>query len=271
MFDKAKHLNRRYLLYTRRYATLAAALAVITLGLIGLVLYPQVQSVLELISDSQKTRKTVQTLEAKVASLQSLPQSELLQSEYEINSVLPSKKPLLELLTGLNQVAVSSQIRFTEVTLSPGLVASNSAELEARQRSIRSKGDFEELALEMKIEGSLDDIQLFLNQIETVSPVTTVTSMKLAELTFRSENTEDDEKLFQATLSTVTYFFTQQVTSTLSAPVDTLAADQAAALEEVNTFLIPRVTEQTEITGGGLQDLFGVAEQEFLTQEELDI
>jgi Tfp pilus assembly protein PilO len=272
-----EYLNQRYLLTTRRFATLAALLAVVGLLLIGFVLVPQVQSILGLVKDLQEANKDASSLAQKVEQLQNLPQSELLQAGTTINNVLPSKKPLLELLTSYNQIARESGVQFSDVSLSPGLIATESAETASSPSSSNPSGskkrtaaptrrkstEYDQLDLSLKVSGSLPNINLFLQRVEQVAPLTTVTSMSLTEKVVRTENAGPSE-LYEAELVTTSYFFTQSVSATVRSPIPTLSTDQKQVISQISTFLIPQIDEQTAITGGGLQDLFGLSEEDLL-------
>jgi hypothetical protein len=272
MFEKVKHINRRYLLQTRRMATMAAALGAIGVGLLVFVFVPQVQSIFELLDDKSKADKQVATLGKKVAQLQVFPQSQLLAQADEINSVLPSKKPLLELLTSYNQIARQVNVSFADVSLSPGKISTEAATLsksakrsKSKSTGSRKKTDYEEIEIEITVIGPLSNVQRFLDAIETVAPVTTVTKMTLNEkkAIIRQDEDQLEEKIYEAKLVTTTYFFTKSVTATINSPVPELTADQNKVMAEVGTFTIPNISEQTRITGGGLQDLFGIDDNQF--------
>lgn len=268
---KTGYLTQRYLFHTRRYATLAGAIVAACVLLILAVVVPQIQSVFNTATKLQQANKTTAELQQKVDQLRNLPQSVLLQASNEINSVLPSKKPLLELLTSYSEIAREAGVQFSDVSISPGRIATESATTAPaassgraqRAPTRRTNTDYDQLDLSMKVSGDLDSINLFLQRIEQIAPITTVTSMSLTERLVRSQN-ESQESVFEAELVTTSYFFTQPIASTIRGSLPTVTAGQQDVIQEIQTFFIPEINEQTIITGGGLQDLFGVSTSQLL-------
>lgn len=268
-----EYFNQRYLFTTRRFATLAALLGVSGLLLVGLVVVPQIQSIFTLVTELQNANKDSLQLKQKVDQLANLPQSELLQASSTINNVLPSKKPLLELLSSYNQIAQDAGVQFSDVSLSPGRIATEAAQTGSastaqagKKRTAaptrRASTEYDQLDLSLKVSGTLAEINSFLQKVEQIAPMTTVTSMSLTEKVVRTED-EAPADFYEADFVTTSYFFTQPVSATVRSPIPTLSTEQKEVITEISLFLIPEVTEQTAITGGGLQDLFGLSKEDF--------
>lgn len=269
---KTGYLTQRYLFHTRRYATLAGAIVAVAVLLLLVVVIPQVQSIFTNATKLQQANKTAAELNQKVDQLRNLPQSVLLQASDEINSVLPSKKPLLELLTSYSEIAREAGVQFSDVSISPGRIATESASTTPAATSGRAQRvaptrrastDYDQLDLSMKVSGDLDSINLFLQRIEQIAPITTVTSMSLTERLLRSQD-QSQESVFEAELVTTSYFFTQPVASTIRGNLPAITTGQQEIIQQIQTFFIPEINEQTIITGGGLQDLFGVSTSQLL-------
>ncbi len=269
--------NYRYLVHTRRYALIAAGLVLFILLVLGFLIFPQVTSLVDQYSKLQSAQKTIAQLESKSQQLQRLPQSQLFTSGIQINSVLPSRKPLLELLSAMNEVAGASGVSYSELSLSPGKVASEGATLTAAKspagaksskpvttaRSNSGVSGSEALAVNLKVTGSLANINIFLRDIERVAPLTTVTKLSLIE---RTGTKIDPNEAFEADLEIETYFFTQVVSATLAAPVPTLTVNQQLLMNEITSYRYPVILSQDMIRGGGLKDLFGIEQLEVITQ-----
>jgi len=272
-----KKFNYRYLVHTRRYALIAAGLVVFTLSVVVFLIFPQVNGLVDMYGKLQSTQKTISQLESKSQQLQRLPQSQLFTSGIQIHSVLPSRKPLLELLSAMNEVAGASGVTYSELSLSPGKVASEGATLSTTKspaggqgsrptttaRSTTGVSGSEALVVNLKVTGSLANINIFLRDIERVAPLTTVTKLSLIE---RTGTKIDPNAAFEAELQIETYFFTQAVATTLSAPVPQLTVDQQLLMNEITSYRYPVILSQDAIRGGGLQDLFGVEELQVVTQ-----
>jgi len=269
-------INARYVFHTRRYALFAVGLAVFSVGVLLLVIVPQIMSIWNRYGELRQQEEVLAKLEAKSLQLQEMPQSELFRNADRINQTLPTQKPLLELLSALNVVAAESGVRYSDLSLSPGKIASEGASLQNQPgggtgSSSRTTGasrpssaarrtgvtGVESLSVQLIANGSLANINTFLRQIERVAPLTTVTQLSLIErLASRSDQTSD----FEAELVIETYFFTQAVSATLAAPLPDLNVSQQLTINEINTFLFPTVMSQEAIINGGLEDLFGVAD-----------
>lgn len=284
-------INYRYLVHTRRYALIAGGLVVFTLGVIVFLIVPQINTALEQYSQLQKQEDLISQLEVKSQQLLQLPQSQLFASSTQINSVMPSRKPLLELLSALNEVAGNAGVRYSDLSLSPGKVASEGAQLAVPRVGSGTTGSSaagsagaasrtsnrpaqpaglssgisgsEALAVSLKATGTLANINIFLREIERVAPLTTVTKLSLIE---RTGTRVDPDSAFEADMEIQTYFFTKSVSATLTSPIPQITIDQQTIMNELATYRYPSVISQDMIRGGGLQDLFGIEQLEIIEQ-----
>lgn len=289
-------INYRYLVHTRRFALLGAGLVTFTLGVVGFLIVPQISTALDQYSQLQKQEDLISQLEVKSQQLLQLPQSQLFASSTQINSVMPSRKPLLELLSALNEVAGKAGVRYSDLSLSPGKVASEGAQLavvrtgatnsagagttgtsgtsagvtsRTSNRPAQSSGvssgtsGSEALAVSLKATGTLANINIFLREIERVAPLTTVTKLSLIE---RTGTRVDPDSAFEADLEIQTYFFTKSVSATLTSPIPQITINQQTIMNELASYLYPSVISQDMIRGGGLEDLFGIEQLEIISQ-----
>ena len=271
-----KTINYRYIIHTRRYALLSVGLAIFSICLIIFVIVPQAQVAWERFGELQDEQEELADLENKSLQLQQLPQSDLFQRADEINKLLPARKPLLELLSALNEVAFSSNILYSDLSLSPGKIASGGADLSeapaqpgsrrTQPTNASSRGPVpgvEALSIQLKVSGSLENISDFLRQVEQVAPLTTVTQLSLVE---RAATRTNPESSFEAELEVETYFFTRSISATLAAPLPTLNVDQQLLLNQIQDYRYPQVLTRDIIQGGGSLDPFGVTDPELITQ-----
>lgn len=234
---------------TRQILIYSIGMVLLSIGLIAFGAYPQITATLELNAEAQKKRPQLEVLERKMAQLENVRFDPDFSQVDVVNEALPSKKPLLELLTNLNAISLANNINVTGFQLNPGLVASSAAEA---QLSTRKKGDIDTLDVELTIEGERGDVNKFLSSVEMISPFTTI-----IKLTISTTKVGEIEKSV-AQLTTNTFFFTKSIKTTIDSPLPALAANEKTVLTELASFEIPELSEQTEITGGGLEDLFGV-------------
>ncbi len=231
------------------------ALLLITMGVL-----PQLQAMGDLRTDVSRKRPQLEKIEQKLAQLENVRYTPEFSQVDVISRALPSRKPLLELLTNLNLVAVTKEIEIVEFQISPGIVATDSAELAAGARRTPLQQEIagiDSLELAVSVKGPRENLHEFLNEIEKISPFTTIVKLSISS---RKEGETDA----RAELTLNTFFFTQAIKTTVDAPLPVLADQDLFVLSELSSFEINELPEQGDITGGGLEDLFGVDPIEFL-------
>lgn len=252
--------NWRYIYYYYRKAVLAGIFGLVILILSVAVIYPQTQSTLEAWQDWEKNRKLASTLGQKTNQLELLPQTEVFAQADNINRSLPSRKPLVELLTSLNAVAGQSGVSLSEFSLAPGLIASDSATFsEAAAKTSSKKIDYDSMEIAMKVTGNLQEINSFITGLENMAPFSTLTNLRLseyvAEANQRTRVTDD----FEAELEVTSFFFTKPITASLRSTLPNLGkAEYTEVLAEISEYYYPNVDAPPFIQNGGLEDLFGV-------------
>jgi Tfp pilus assembly protein PilO len=259
---KKQQFNYKIIWITRRKLVYTVALAVLGLAIVGFAIYPQIQESFALNTEYNREEPKVEKLQAKLKQLQSIDSTEEFLQKDLVNSSLPSKKPLLEFLTSLNSIAVANNITVGNFELSPGAISTDSADTDTR--SSQQNASVDTLDLELEIEGSLDQLQQFLLDIEKISPFTTITKLSLGQGATAADRETD--RTIQAKLSTSTYFFTQSIKATIDAPLPSLTALDRNVLTALSEFQNYDLPVQTEIVGGGVEDPFGVNKLQFLSE-----
>ncbi|HYD34546.1 MAG TPA: hypothetical protein VD999_00605 [Vitreimonas sp.] len=260
-------LSLRYLTTTRRFLLFAVGLAGISVLLFLMVIIPQVQSSLAVWNVMSKEQNMVDQLNKKVTELQQISFSPSYAKADKVNAILPSKKPLLELLTNLNGVIQDSGVVVTNIELSPGSIASESSGTSSapsavarnRKKTSTVAREYDELDVLLTTEGSLAEINVFLESVEKITPASTVTSLSLSKPLRPGKSAA--ESVYEAELLITSFYFTKSVSAALEAPLPPLGAAEEKVLQEVDTFVFSEIQAPTVIQGGGLEDLFGVSNQ----------
>lgn len=242
---------------TRRALVLAVALGLGALVLVSAVVIPQVQQSLDLYDDLKKEEPKLLKLEQKLAEIESIQVSPEFSQVSVVEEALPSRKPLLELMMALSNVSQETGALVTDFELSPGLVATDSTLV-----ANRSSGNYDQLSLNLSIEGTFAEIQDFLLKVEEVAPFTTIVAMEIGnQLNTNAEQFVQqvaEDPTFEAELTTETYFFTQTIQSRIDSPLPKISARELDVLGYLSSFRPSQLEEQQEVRGGGLQDLFQV-------------
>jgi len=252
-----KPLNIEMIITNRRQMVIAVLLGVVSFGLILFAIVPQFREFLSLKSELDNETPRLVKLKQKLVELENIQFTpEFAQSEI-VNDALPSKKPLLELLSSLSSIAAASSVQIKDFDLNPGIIASDTAELQAYYAKELSKDGIDTLDVSMNVVGSFENIQVFLINLEKISPFTTITTLSLNSQV-RGDDFDQQERDMLAKLTTKSHFFTQTVSAAIEAPLPILSTKEQDVLKELASFSSSDLPEQLEIKGGGLEDLFGV-------------
>lgn len=269
MFDQLKNFNYRSLLSTRRFLSLAIVVVVISVLIVVFGILPQFQNIFEVQRQVTTEARAVEALERKVAELDALPSSLIFAQADRLNEALPSHKPLLELLTSLQAVSAQAQVNVSEVDLAPGSLATESAQpataATSRGRTTTgtaaSSGAYDTLDVNLTINGSTEQINQFMSLIEQVTPITSVTSVSLQ----RQSRPNQPGLFFSAELRVTSYYFTQTIRAATDAPLPPIGPEEEAIVNDIAEFVTTPIPPQADVTGGGLEDLFGVTPRQVPT------
>ncbi|MBP7740728.1 hypothetical protein KA089_00925 [Candidatus Woesebacteria bacterium] len=253
-----KPININMILTNRKQMVFSVAIGFAIVGILFFAIIPQFQQFLSLRAELEKETPKLTKLKQKLIELENIQFTPEFAQSSIVNSALPSKKPLLELLTSLNTIATSNSIQIENFDLNPGIIASDTAELQAyyaRQQS--TKDGVDTLEVSMNAIGTFDNVQSFLIDLEKISPFTTINTLKLNSRR-RGDDFDEQEQDMQAILTTKSHFFTQSVSAAIEAPLPELSSKELDVLKELANFSSSDLPEQLKIQGGGLEDLFGV-------------
>ena len=120
----------------------------------------------------------------------------------------------------------------------------------------KQSAEYDQLNLELSILGELNQVKEFMNLIERVSPLTTITSLTIDRKT--TSFTTEDQQLTRADLFLNTYYYTKPISSTLSSALPDITVEEKDIFQEILDFTPPEVESQTQIIGGNNTDLFGI-------------
>lgn len=271
-FNIAK-LTPRYILDTRRFLSISVGIGLVACLVVLLGIMPQIQAMFDVQKQTATESKKLAALEQKARQLEQILTPELLGQIDTVNILLPSRKPLLELLASLNQVSNQTQVSVTGIELSPGSIATNSAETPSSSGSRskqanrgKSSSASNSLAVKLLVEGELTQLNQFFNLVESTAPLVTITSLSLSpqnKVALSSEITpglfeDPGSQRYEAALEISAAYFTQSVAAAIDAALPSLSQSQQDIIQELATFTIKPLEDQPTIQGGGLQDLFGV-------------
>jgi Tfp pilus assembly protein PilO len=259
-------VNLQLFLKNRKFLVLTVILVWLSFGLGFFVIKPQIASIFKSKSELDKNRTQLKKLQQKLVELKQIRLSEEFKKKDKVDEVLPSHKPLLELLANLNQAAKKTSIIFTNFEISPGKVASPGAKV---KRAAETRKGYNALELELSIRGKEEDVDQFLELVEKIAPLTTITELSINRKDY--DLTEDEVEMEVATKATgnnltvssadmvmSTYYYTRTVTTTLSKKLPSVGEEEIKIFETIQKFRPSNFEPQTKLEKSELEDIFGV-------------
>lgn len=264
-------ITPRYVLETRRYLALSVGIGLVVVLVVFVGIIPQVQAILNLQRETSGQQQQVTKLEQKVRQFEQVLNPEILAQIQTVDILLPSQKPLLGLLASLDSVANLSGVSYSGIELTPGSIATESAELEANgfvattpRASVATGGstDADSLDVRLRVNGTLEQLNQFLALIERTAPISTVISLSLTPqgrpVLLSTDSPETVTGQYEAEVTVAAAYFTRSVSAAVDAALPTINSNQQEFLNELAQFTVQEVPPQLEIMQGGLDDLFGV-------------
>lgn len=261
------NFNWRRWAYLRRYFLFAAAILLLSIIIIFAAVIPQFFGDLELTNKLQDERQVLLALKNKVDALQKSLFLNTPENNRRVNLALPSEKPLLQLLSTTNIVAQNAQVSLGNIETSPGSLATMSGKntedsfVTSNEDAFLPKStakDIKTLVINVTVNGSLAQINSFIQQMEQSTPLINISQIAL---TSQDAGTGSDvpysQAKFQAKLNLTTYYFVQPISVLVDTPLPKIGAKEQALLQNLNAFQFPEIQKQQQIQGGGLNDLFG--------------
>ncbi len=255
--------NSKLFLSTRKYFVAALCLFWASGAILFMVTKNQIKTIISTRELISKNQAQLSKLTQKKSDLDQVKISQQFQHKEKVDQVLPSHKPLLELLNGLSQSAKSAEINITEFEISPGKIASESAAL---NKTKVTKAEYQALELQLGIEGNLASLEKFLNLVERITPLTTITDFSINRHHERSYNPQQEKlngqtKEFikaKADMILNSYYYTKSIETTLSSQLPSIGKKEIEAFNTIQEFIPANFSQPSEIQGGEVEDLFNI-------------
>lgn len=239
--------NFKLLWGTRKSFLGALGLLVLGAILIFFFIWPQVMQSWENYQSWQQARAKQTQLQSKLNDLLEIEKAPAFKYESLVNTALPDRKPLLELIQSLSVVSRETGVIINRFELSPGLVASDSAEQTATANGAAA------LSVEFAIAGTFAQVNDFLRRLEEVTPFSTIVNLNIGSEITGADDTNDN---FVANITSETYFFAGSVATGQSTSLPRLTNDAEQVLMALEQYAPVVVNTGTEIMGGN-EEPFG--------------
>lgn len=206
-----KDLSLEQLIRRRRYLLIAVLSWVVMVMLTFSVLIPQFQQISYTRSRLNTEQQTFNQVNNKLKFLSSFDVTTFQQQDTNLNLILPSTKPFLQLLHSLKQLAVEQGVVFSGLDWNVGLVASESAvsvpasapQTSANSAKAGTVGATESLLkmpLQLKVLGTTEHLNTYFNELTKMAPVVEIDTVDLAP------RFQIQEGLYEASLKLSAYY-----------------------------------------------------------------
>jgi len=250
--------NFKLIWNTRKELVLAILLFVFAFVIASGSVLSQIKAIKKVNAQLNKTQVELDKFQKKATELEKIAFNAEMQKMGEIEEVLPSHKPLLELLNNLNSVAVETQVIINNFSLSPGEIATDSTKI---TKSSRQK-KYDQLELQFAVSGTLASVQNFMTLIEQVTPISTITSIAL-----NRQINDDSLAETTANLTLKTFYFTQPIVTTITEALPVVSAENSRILDELKKLIPNNLPAQESVIKNDRGNLFGLQN---MSVEELE-
>jgi|GEM_PF-2050209 len=255
-------LNLKLLLNSRKNLLMSIVVAWVSVVMVFFAIKPQIENIFVASKKLDLEKKQFQKVTLKINELKQIEISDQFKQKEKVDEVLPSHKPVLELLYNLHQTVQSSQVSIVSMLINPGSIASSSAELDLvasskNQEAVPTKSRrFDKLEMELVIKGESDQVDQFLETVERIAPFTSVVELNIKE----SNKNESGEliALSEAEILLNTYFYTQVISTSVDATLPTVGEKELRAFNTIQQFIPSGYELPTDINNANIEDLFDV-------------
>lgn len=259
---KKQPFNYQYFMQTRRYLAIAIGLASLS-AFVGLtILFPNINKARTASANLNTEKSRLANLQRKNSTLQNVQNTDLYNRKDSINAILPSTKPLLQLLSQIDRVSGETGVIVAEFGVIPGEISTPSAQAKTTKPVQGTNPNLDSIETKIVIIGKIDSINNFLRAVNNITPLTETT-----ELSLKAINRQDlvdqqkisDPNVFEATLTLTSYFFIAKIETDPSQDLPDATQFTAEGSEQLDQFQIPvssQIPVNFTIQGGGKVDLF---------------
>ncbi|HQM15868.1 MAG TPA: hypothetical protein PLM16_01525 [Candidatus Woesebacteria bacterium] len=260
----------KILINSRRQLIVAILLIWGTVGLLFFALKPQIENIFKLNQQLNHQKDQFQRVTRKLNELKLIQVSDQFREKEKVDEVLPSHKPVLELMANLYQAVTQTQVTIEEFVFHPGEIASPSADLSLlakpttggkKDGPVGSSRKFQTLKLELTVSGKNENVNRFLDYIEKIAPFTSIIELNLH--TSQKMQKGSLVELSQAELILNSYYYTQVITTNIDDSLPSVGEKELRAFNTIQQFLPSDFVQPTEIQSANIEDLFGIKGFEF--------
>jgi len=265
MKNNKKNLNWKFFIYSRKYFSLAIAMIIASITIAMFATYPQVDIALSNFQQLKKEELNLDKTQKKAIELEQIRLLPEFSKAGLVDEVLPSHKPLLEIINSLNNVAENTNVTINNFSIKPGNIATDSTKISTTKSSSAKK--YQQLDFSLSASGDMSNVEDFISLLERISPITTVTDIALSR-SKKDDGNGGEIVSAKAELNLSSYYFTQSIKTAIGQPLPKIGQKEQDIFTTIQEFTPANFNKQTEIEGGNLEDIFNINSIDIQNLEE---
>ncbi|KKR76033.1 MAG: hypothetical protein UU21_C0020G0010 [Candidatus Levybacteria bacterium GW2011_GWA2_40_8] len=195
---------------------------------LGIVVFgPTLSNLQKRLSINKKQKTELGNLEKKLQILEGIDKNLVTDRVKKMEAVFPSDKPIIQLLSGLSQLAAKHNLSFGGISLSPGSLTKTDEK--------KAETDLSDLTFGFEVDGEFNNVLKFLRELETTAPLMKIDKVGL---TIKTSLLIDNISTVVTADINVSAFYQPAPKSlgTISQPVKLLSRSEEAILSRLFNF-----------------------------------
>lgn len=186
-------------------------------------------------SEYQALQSDIEDLEFRISKLNALREGELANLQDIVLEALPPQKPVFNSLKAINDLALEANITLSELESRPGSVATASSKIIVNPQSTSERTrSYERLNIDLAIEGQLNAINFFLDQLVVSAPLM---ELKTVRITSDSISPDPSLQVFSSEIELEIYWKPIPPTDTTkinsNSPIEQLSDSETEIIESL--------------------------------------
>ncbi|MCX6816497.1 MAG: hypothetical protein NTZ93_01325 [Candidatus Beckwithbacteria bacterium] len=204
-------------------------LSLLGLAMIGVICGPILTGLYSRLTTNKQLNQELKAMEKKLADLEGIDKNLVNERVVKMETVFPSDKPVVQLLSTLTQLSGKYSLNFGGVSLSPGSLTDNQTTKDQAEDSLN------DMKFGFEVGGTFDNILNFMKELERAAPLMKIDKVGLM---IKTSPLVSEQPTEVAAKIDVSAFFKgpPKTIGAITEPVALLTRDDEAILSTMFTF-----------------------------------
>lgn len=215
---------------SKRLVMFSVGIIIFVLSLV--VVRPNLSKTLQLKKNIDQDKAKLMAISDKAEKLTSFDNQEIQKRVNLLEEILPSDKPVMNLIASLQQLCQEQDLVFSGIDLKPGIVGQKESKTKTNATNAQN------FTISFSVEGSLPKISYFITNLEKTPPLMTIEEINLSII-----SQTESEILTKVSLTVKVYYQDlPEMIAAVDAPLPVFTQAETDVLSKLNTFkTIPKV------------------------------